>query len=491
MVPLQLFTDRLGLRSLHSSETRAKVVRWVHVSELADPTPYLRGGELLLLAGTNLRPEESRRYVKRLAETGVVAIGFGVAPVFDEVPPTLVTACTEHDLTLLEIPPHVPFESVVELQHAELVRSETLALKRLSESQGVLVKAACGPSPIRTLIERLAGLLDGWVLVVDRNRDRSWAAGAVQMHSDVMAALDRACESEAPMSATHAAGGRHVEVHRLVGPARSGYAMALSRQGPPSVVDRGIIGVAASALSLLFPDPEPAASLGALGAAAVSGLLRLRSLGASLGATMDQSEQAQWRVIHGELGVADPEARDENLRRLSGLLGTPLVEIDGEAFTAIVPGSDDAGELKRLVDESSYLAGISRAYPATEIDCALPEAIEALAASRLRRESVVAGGKPRGILSLMSGQDASAYANRLLAPLDACRARDSGELLVTLRSWLANHGSWDRTAVALGVHRNTVRHRINQIAGLLDRDLGDPDVRMELWFALQCRSRII
>ncbi|MBZ9643885.1 helix-turn-helix domain-containing protein, partial [Streptomyces sp. PSKA30] len=52
-------------------------------------------------------------------------------------------------------------------------------------------------------------------------------------------------------------------------------------------------------------------------------------------------------------------------------------------------------------------------------------------------------------------------------------------------SWLSLHGSWDRTAVALSVHRNTVRQRIARCAALLEADLDDPDVRMELWFALR------
>jgi DNA-binding PucR family transcriptional regulator len=58
-------------------------------------------------------------------------------------------------------------------------------------------------------------------------------------------------------------------------------------------------------------------------------------------------------------------------------------------------------------------------------------------------------------------------------------------LVATLRTWLALHGSWDRTAVALQVHRNTVRQRIARAAALLDMDLDDPDTRMELWFALR------
>ncbi len=57
-------------------------------------------------------------------------------------------------------------------------------------------------------------------------------------------------------------------------------------------------------------------------------------------------------------------------------------------------------------------------------------------------------------------------------------------LLETLRTWLSLHGSWDRTAAALRLHRNTVRQRIGRVAELLDTDLQDADVRMELWFAL-------
>ncbi|KMO99214.1 helix-turn-helix domain-containing protein, partial [Streptomyces roseus] len=82
-----------------------------------------------------------------------------------------------------------------------------------------------------------------------------------------------------------------------------------------------------------------------------------------------------------------------------------------------------------------------------------------------------------GLAGLVGEAEARAYAAALLGPL-------SPALRETLRAWLAHHGSWDRSAAALGVHRNTVRQRIARAAALLDRDLDDPDVRMELWFAL-------
>ncbi|WP_258029044.1 helix-turn-helix domain-containing protein, partial [Streptomyces fradiae] len=72
------------------------------------------------------------------------------------------------------------------------------------------------------------------------------------------------------------------------------------------------------------------------------------------------------------------------------------------------------------------------------------------------------------------------HARALLGPL-----LDSPALLETLRVWLSLHGGWDRTATALGVHRNTVRQRVARCATLLDADLEDAQTRMELWFALR------
>ncbi|MBW5481488.1 helix-turn-helix domain-containing protein, partial [Streptomyces bambusae] len=83
-----------------------------------------------------------------------------------------------------------------------------------------------------------------------------------------------------------------------------------------------------------------------------------------------------------------------------------------------------------------------------------------------------------GLAGLVGEAEARAHAEALLGPL-------SPALRETLRAWLAHHGSWDRSAAALGVHRNTVRQRIARGAALLGRDLDDPDTRMELWFALR------
>jgi purine catabolism regulator len=55
----------LGLTVLAGADALGRPVRWVHTSELDDPTPYLEGGELLLTTGLKLGPsaDELRSYV--------------------------------------------------------------------------------------------------------------------------------------------------------------------------------------------------------------------------------------------------------------------------------------------------------------------------------------------------------------------------------------------------------------------------------------------
>jgi PucR family transcriptional regulator, purine catabolism regulatory protein len=89
------------------------------------------------------------------------------------------------------------------------------------------------------------------------------------------------------------------------------------------------------------------------------------------------------------------------------------------------------------------------------------------------------------VLPLVDGTAGRAFAEALLGPLlrhDRC---GRGELVDSLRAWLAHHGQWDPAAAALGVHRHTLRNRITRAEALLGRDLGTADLRAELWLALR------
>ena len=92
-VPLSALLARedLALRRIAGPSAPDPAIHWAHVSEMADPYPYLLGGELLLTAGVHI-PEAAdpgtyfADYVARIVEGGGVALGFGVAPVHERVP---------------------------------------------------------------------------------------------------------------------------------------------------------------------------------------------------------------------------------------------------------------------------------------------------------------------------------------------------------------------------------------------------------------------
>ncbi|MFF3149653.1 PucR family transcriptional regulator, partial [Streptomyces sp. NPDC057927] len=55
-VPLSALLARedLGLRHIAGPLEQDTVIHWAHTSEMADPYPYLLGGELLLTAGVHI-----------------------------------------------------------------------------------------------------------------------------------------------------------------------------------------------------------------------------------------------------------------------------------------------------------------------------------------------------------------------------------------------------------------------------------------------------
>src|SRR5882757_6704234 len=99
--------------TVRAGEDRLDVpVRWAHASELIDPVPYMEGGELLLITALKLDAEDaeaSRRYVRRVAQAGVVGLGFAVGVNYEDVPEALVEAARQENLPMLGVPRRTPF----------------------------------------------------------------------------------------------------------------------------------------------------------------------------------------------------------------------------------------------------------------------------------------------------------------------------------------------------------------------------------------------
>ncbi|WP_435239455.1 PucR family transcriptional regulator ligand-binding domain-containing protein [Streptomyces sp. YPW6] len=536
----------LGLRRI-AGPAEAELL-WVHTSEMADPYPYLLGGELLLSAGVLLTDPD--HYVGRLVEAGAAALGFGVRPVHETVPGALTEACDRQGLPLLEVPPETPFTAIARAVWRLMAEARHRELRRVTRAQQALATAAARPDPVPAVLHQLAAQLGGRAVLLTARGEEVHAAGR-PLPPETAVALSRLTRVVArerpgsPASATDTHGGTHLSAYALGG--GEGLVLALAA-GQRESGDHTVAGIAVVLLSLLAAPhqgadaagrsaalvrmllgADPAAVAPLLGAAGPWRVVHARrtdgtpadaltagALGASLGTALVDAGRGGPEAVR--LLLPGTGAQGEAVRPLpeagSGAAPARSAGADGEAVRARGAGAQDervrdeavrplsamasedeavrplpegppGGEAVRPLPEAGGIApqpgwtlGVSAPTPVTALDAADALAARALTHAQATRAPLAVDAPVRGLAALVPPEQAAAHARALLAPL-------TEPLADTLRCWLSLHGNWDRTAVALGIHRNTVRQRVGRCGKLLDADLDDMDVRAELWFALR------
>ncbi|WP_245607164.1 PucR family transcriptional regulator [Pseudonocardia spinosispora] len=453
-------------------------VRWAHACELREPAAHLVGDELLMLTGVNLPsdPAEVDRYVGGVSAAGVTALGFGITPpVSTELPGELRRACVRQGMPLLVIPQSTPFIAVSRAIAMALSEIGHRDLRRVAEAREGLTTAAV--HGVEELAAGLAERLFGWVCLVDARGRPVVAHGApLPFPCEVSALLTRLrVGSGLRSAATQLIGGGYLVAQPVFPKAAESQLVVVGRAERFSGADRAVLAVGTALFGLV--DPVSPTLGAALTGMLLSGEARARSVAMLLGA-------GPYRVLAGVPYRSGPAKSQAGYHWLCSYLGTPLVEVhDGPRFTAIASARTCIEDLLAL-REHGWLAVGGSPVEAHQLEGALAEV------SVLRERAI---GLRRPVLARSVGLDsavdpsaAADFAARFLAPLrELDRGRSGEPLSDTLRSWLAHHGSWDRTATALGVHRNSVRRRVGQAQRALGVDLADPETRMELWFALR------
>lgn len=183
-VPLAslLAREDLALRQIAGPTDPDIVIHWAHTSEMADPYPYLLGGELLLTAGVHI-PDAAGSgtyfddYVSRIVAAGGAALGFGLAPVHDTVPRALVAACEAYELPLVEVPPQTTFSGVARAVWQLMAQARLAELRRVTEAQQSLAAAASRPDPVPSVLRQLAQRVGGRTVLFGPDGGEIAAAG--------------------------------------------------------------------------------------------------------------------------------------------------------------------------------------------------------------------------------------------------------------------------------------------------------------------------
>jgi purine catabolism regulator len=486
----------LHLRRVAGPDGHDRPVRWVAVSELEDPTPFLDGGELLLSTGMRLPAagaEAFDAFVRRLVEAEVAAFGLGIGLTHEAMPTDLVAAADRHGLPLLEVPATTAFISVSKAVSAALGVEELEAITRAFEAQRDLTRAALAPDGSAVVAARLARHIAGWTLVLDGSGEVLHAAPgdmraraaevAGGLHDEVEALRGRGLLASSSVGDADGSVGLHPLGAR-------GKVRGFLAVGTPRPLDRtaqSVVAVAVSLLSLAVEQDGPVTDgPGAVRAATV----RLLLAGADPADLPLDAIGWQW-LRTGPLRVlvvgGSAEQLSSCLRALEPDGATSrAVALDGDHLLVVV--RDDPEQVAALATALGALrAGGSGPVPVADLALGRRQAAQALAGGRTPGLHWYGQLAADGMLAALDTDAARGVADALLAPLEGRK----GDLVRSLASWLGHHGQWDTAAAELGVHRHTLRYRMRRVEELLGRSLDDPDLRAELWLALRVRGAVL
>ncbi|MDI6409569.1 PucR family transcriptional regulator ligand-binding domain-containing protein [Streptomyces albus] len=233
-------------------------VRWAHASELADPTPYMDGGELILFTGLKLDaadPEVMRAYVGKLVGKGVVGLGFAAGVNYEGVPQALIDACAAADLPLLEVPRRTPFIAISKAVSADIAAEQYRAVTAGFDAQREMTRAALSREGPSALLARLASQVDGWAALYDASGTvvATAPAWAVRRAARFVGDAERLRDRPAPASAVVSeadSGDDRVELQSIGTGRRAKAVLAVGTAAPLGTAERYAVNSAIALLTL-------------------------------------------------------------------------------------------------------------------------------------------------------------------------------------------------------------------------------------------------
>jgi purine catabolism regulator len=503
-------------------------IRWVHMSELRDPTPWLSGGEVMLTTGMLLdTPEHQHDYVELLADRQLAALGFGVGFGHAHVPEPIVEAARERDFPVFEVPFEMPFIAITEAAFSKLVNEHYAVLRRALSAQERLERVVLSERGLEALAGTLATLVGASVHIFDGRGDllaehafrRQLSGEEMELittglreridrrdNVQFMPGLEDPSRALAiPVAAEMASGSG------LAFP--EAWLVAIKDDGALSDFDRLALRQAVTIVALeLLRGRVAGETERRLAGDVLAGLLAGELSGIELQRRLEPfglpdrvSALALPKPEPGRSGrggsVAVAEAALASALRAEA---TPALVATNGQVVALIPGLEEEALFAlaqrvaaRLTTElPGQAVGVGRAVAGGDARRSYHEArctLEAIALG-LGPEAKIATYKDLGsfqlLLSLQDDEALKLFCDSILGPIEQSEGHYGGELMRSLEAFIEENGQWERAAKRLFCHRHTLRYRIRRVEELTGRDLGSARDRIEFWLALRGRDLI-
>lgn len=462
-------------------------VRWVHVSEIADPAGTLPPGVLVLSVGVPVADPTTvpARYVDALRAAGAVGLVVEIGRQLPSLPAGLVQAARAAGFPLVELRRTVRFAEIVAGVLGQVTHRDddpgppgveaafrSLALHRVPPARvvGELARRIDAPVVCEDLAHRVLLTAGGPDL-------RDWAA-----RSRLAGPAGPEGWATAPVGRPGARWGR----------------LAVPSRPTPGTADRvrALLDAAADAVSLLDPSPE-----GLLRSARDAVVADLAVAVPSDAGRLAVRARAAGLDTEGPLSVVALRPAEDDA---PGRAADPEQAVDA-ALAVVAPGatvvSPAPGELVVLVpgDGGPLLA----ALPATVAAATAGPGPFAAVTDLLRRarddaaaHAATGGRGPvrvpalRGLVHRLGDDPALlGFAADVLGPVAALPAPARADARDTLWALVGAGGVVADVARRLGVGRPAAYARLRRLSGLLGLELTDPEVRTALHLALLVDAR--
>ncbi|WP_370617162.1 PucR family transcriptional regulator [Mumia sp. Pv 4-285] len=478
-------------------------IRWAHSIEILDPTPFLRGGELVLTTGLRMprARAEQAAYVDRLAAAGVVGLAFGVGVRFETIPVGLRQACRRVGMPLVEVPLPTPFVAITQAVAARQAEQQNTVMRRAFAFQQQMTRAAL-EGGTAGLTSALARELGAGVVVLDEFENTVASAGAqADLMDRVADELVNLAARPGRASVAVVSGAGTMAVQRLGGLERPSGWLAVEVPSALSVGDRLLLNQAVSLLTLQREHPrELVGARHRLGATLLEMLLDadvvapavVRHLGHFGFEPSDRVRMVVAAPGHGRTAPLDVVAHALDAESVAH-----VEAVAGDDVLVLVRDKDSAGGVGAVVDaltragRHDVVVGVSGALPTARAAAGRAAATHAAASARASHQPV--GWYGTLTLEAILDDDAvrarvASLAESPLAPLLEGSTERDRVLRESLEVFLRHNGSWETASRALGVHRHTLRNRMSRVEELTGARLDVAEDRVALLLGLLARS---
>ncbi|NWJ69739.1 PucR family transcriptional regulator ligand-binding domain-containing protein [Pseudonocardia sp. ICBG1122] len=462
-------------------------VRWVHVSEVADPAGTLPPGVLVLSVGVPVADPTTvpARYVDALRAAGAVGLVVEIGRQLPSLPAGLVQAARAAGFPLVELRRTVRF--------AEIVAGVLGQVAHRDDDPGppgveaVFRSLALHRVPPGRVVGELARRIDAPVVCEDLAHRVLLTAGGPDLRD--WAARSRLAGPAGPEGWATAPVGR---------PGARWGRLAVPSRPTPGTADRvrALLDAAADAVSLLDPSPEGLlrsardALVADLAVAVPSdaGRLAVRARAAGLDTGGPLSVVALRPAGDDAPGRAvDPERAVDAALAVAAPGATVVSPAPGE-LVVLVPG--DGGPLLAALP-ATVAAATAGPGPFAAVADLLRRARDDVAAhAATGGRGLVRVPALRGLVHRLGDDPALlGFAADVLGPVAALPAAAHGDARDTLWALAEAGGVVADVARRLGVGRPAAYARLRRLSGLLGLDLADPEVRTALHLALLVDAR--